>query len=193
MAQLASVTFGDVLWLVSLTGLVIPAVAASLSFGLRSDKADTLPELAGLDAIYPELDSLYMDLHRNPELSGHEEKTAAKLATRLRALGYEVTERVGGYGVVAVLKNGAGPSVLVRTDMDALPIGEQTGLLSPARCQSKTMPAKQCPSCTRAAMTFTWPHGWAQHLCWRGPGRGGTERLSSSASPRKKCFRAQSL
>jgi hippurate hydrolase len=128
MAQLASVTFGDVLWLVSLIGLVIPAVAASLSFGLRSDKADTLPELAGLDAIYPELDSLYMDLHRNPELSGHEEKTAAKLATRLRALGYEVTERVGGYGVVAVLKNGAGPSVLVRTDIDALPIGEQTGL-----------------------------------------------------------------
>ena len=85
-------------------------------------------ELAGLRALYPSLDSLYIDLHKNPELSFHEEKTAAKLATRLRDLGFEVTERVGGYGVVGVLKNGAGPTVLVRTDMDALPIREQTGL-----------------------------------------------------------------
>lgn len=86
------------------------------------------PELAGLQALYTSLDSLYVDLHRNPELSLHEEKTAAKLAARLRNLGFEVTERVGGYGVVGVLRNGAGPTVLVRTDMDALPIKEQTGL-----------------------------------------------------------------
>jgi hippurate hydrolase len=90
--------------------------------------AGTPPEITGLDAIYPEIESLYMDLHRNPELSGHEEKTSSKLAARLRALGFEVTERVGGYGIVAVLKNGAGPTVMVRTDMDALPIEEQTGL-----------------------------------------------------------------
>ena len=101
---------------------------ASVTFGLRSARPETLPGLAGLDAIYPALDSLYMDLHRNPELSGHEEKTAAKLAANLRSFGFEVTERVGGYGIVAVLKNGEGPTVLVRTDMDALPIGEQTGL-----------------------------------------------------------------
>ena len=86
------------------------------------------PELAGLQALYTSLDSLYVDLHRNPELSLHEEKTAAKLASRLRDLGFEVTERVGGYGVVGVLRNGAGLTVLVRTDMDALPIKEQTGL-----------------------------------------------------------------
>ena len=86
------------------------------------------PELAGLDALYPSLDALYCDLHKNPELSLHEEKTAAKLAERMRALGYEVTERVGGYGIVCVMKNGAGPTVMIRTDLDALPIKEQTGL-----------------------------------------------------------------
>ena len=85
-------------------------------------------ELAGLQALYSSLDSLYIDLHRNPELSFHEEKTAAKMAARLRGLGFEVTEHVGGYGVVGVLKNGTGPTVLVRTDMDALPVKEQTGL-----------------------------------------------------------------
>ena len=84
--------------------------------------------LGGLHELYPSLDSLYIDLHKNPELSLHEEKTSAKLAIRLRDLGFEVTEHVGGYGVVCVLKNGPGPTVLVRTDMDALPIKEQTGL-----------------------------------------------------------------
>lgn len=86
------------------------------------------PGLAGLDALYPSLDALYIDLHQNPELSLQEEKTASKMAARLRAIGFEVTEKVGGHGVVGVLRNGAGPVVLVRTDMDALPIKEQTGL-----------------------------------------------------------------
>lgn len=81
-----------------------------------------------LDAVYPSLDALYQDLHRNPELSLREEKTAAKMAAQLRKLGLQVTERVGGYGVVGVLRNGEGPTVMVRTDMDALPIREQTGL-----------------------------------------------------------------
>src|ERR1035437_4829922 len=75
--------------------------------------------LAGLDTLYPSLDALYIDLHQTPELSYHEEKTAAKMAAQLHALGFEVTEHVGGYGVVGVLRNGAGPVVLVRTDMDA--------------------------------------------------------------------------
>lgn len=86
------------------------------------------PALAPLDAIYPDLDKLYIDLHQTPELSLHEEKTAAKLAARLKALGYEVTTGVGGTGVVAILKNGKGPVVLVRADMDALPVEERTGL-----------------------------------------------------------------
>jgi amidohydrolase len=67
-------------------------------------------------------------LHQNPELSGHETQTAAKLAGRLRDLGYEVTEHVGGTGVVAILKNGAGPTVMLRTELDGLPVEEKTGL-----------------------------------------------------------------
>lgn len=86
------------------------------------------PALPGLDAIYPALDALYLDLHRNPELSLQEEQTAARMAGQLRAAGYTVTERVGGWGVVGVLKNGAGPTVMIRTDMDALPVKEQTKL-----------------------------------------------------------------
>jgi hippurate hydrolase len=84
--------------------------------------------VAPLDALYPEVEALYLDLHRNPELSFHEEHTSAKLAARLRALGFEVSERVGGFGVVGVLRNGKGKTVLVRTDMDALPVQERTGL-----------------------------------------------------------------
>src|SRR5258706_15858672 len=84
--------------------------------------------LAGLDEIYPKLDALYIDLHKNPELSMREEKTATRLATELKPLGYAVTTGVGGTGVVGVLKNGAGPTVLLRTELDALPIEEKTGL-----------------------------------------------------------------
>lgn len=91
-------------------------------------RAEMPPALAGLESIHPSIDALYVELHRNPELSLQEEKTAAKLAARLRELGYEVTERVGGHGVVGVLRNGTGPVVMIRTDLDALPIREATGL-----------------------------------------------------------------
>jgi hippurate hydrolase len=84
--------------------------------------------LGNLDALYPSLDALYQELHRKPELSNQEVETAAKMAGRLRAAGFTVTEKVGGNGVVGVLRNGTGPTVLVRTDMDALPIKEETGL-----------------------------------------------------------------
>ncbi len=76
----------------------------------------------------PSLMALYRDLHANPELSFQEFKTAAKLAAEARRLGFEVTEKVGQTGVVAVMKNGAGPVVMIRADMDALPVEEQTGL-----------------------------------------------------------------
>jgi amidohydrolase len=81
-----------------------------------------------IDADYAYLENLYLHLHRNPELSFYEFETASRMATELRALGFDVTEKVGGNGVVGVLKNGAGPTVMVRTDMDALPIVEETGL-----------------------------------------------------------------
>ena len=79
-------------------------------------------------AIYPEIESLYMDLHKSPELAFHEQQTAAKLAERVKALGYEVTTGVGGTGIVAILKNGPGPTVMMRTELDALPVLEKTGL-----------------------------------------------------------------
>ena len=84
--------------------------------------------IEGLDALYPQLDALYLDLHRNPELSMKEEKTAARMAAELKKLGYEVTTGVGGTGVVGVLRNGKGPTVLLRTELDALPVEEKTGL-----------------------------------------------------------------
>jgi amidohydrolase len=84
--------------------------------------------LAPLDSLYPELEKLYVDLHSHPELSLHEVRTSAEIASRLRTLGYDVTDHVGGYGVVAVLRNGPGPTVLLRADMDALPVEEKTGL-----------------------------------------------------------------
>jgi len=76
------------------------------------------------DALYPQLEALYCDLHQHPELSLQEAKTSAKMAQKLKQLGYEVTTNVGGYGVVGLLKNGAGPTVMLRTDMDALPVKE---------------------------------------------------------------------
>ncbi len=84
--------------------------------------------LEGLDQIYPQLDALYIDLHKNPELSMKEQRTAARMAEELRKLSYEVTAGVGGTGVVGVLRNGKGPTVLLRTELDALPVEEKTGL-----------------------------------------------------------------
>ncbi|UDM60658.1 amidohydrolase [Pseudoalteromonas piscicida] len=75
----------------------------------------------------PELESLYLHLHQNPELSYKEEKTAGRLADEMRRLGYDVTENVGGFGVVGMLKNGDGPTVMIRADTDGLPIIEETG------------------------------------------------------------------
>jgi hippurate hydrolase len=80
-----------------------------------------------IDAYYPDLQTLYQDIHRNPELAFQEVQTAAKLAARLKALGYEVTTGVGRTGIVGILKNGAGPTVMLRTELDALPVAEKTG------------------------------------------------------------------
>jgi len=81
-----------------------------------------------LESDYPKLDALYKDIHAHPEIAFQEEKTAAKLATEMRAIGFEVTEHVGKTGLVAIYKNGAGPTIMVRTELDALPMEEKTGL-----------------------------------------------------------------
>src|SRR3981189_1209278 len=77
---------------------------------------------------YPKLDALYKDIHAHPEIAFQEEKTAAKLAAEMRALGFEVTEHVGKTGLVAIYKNSDGPTIMVRTELDALPMEEKTGL-----------------------------------------------------------------
>jgi len=93
--------------------------------GVRTFAADLTPITT---KELPSLVSLYKEIHAHPELSLHEEQTAARMAKELRAAGLEVTENVGAHGIVGVLKNGDGPVILVRTELDALPVKEQTGL-----------------------------------------------------------------
>ena len=83
---------------------------------------------AQLDRDYPALEAVYKQIHAHPELAFQEVQTAKTLATEMRALGFTVLEGVGKTGVVAILKNGDGPKVLIRTEMDGLPMEEKSGL-----------------------------------------------------------------
>jgi metal-dependent amidase/aminoacylase/carboxypeptidase family protein len=101
-------------FVLGLTALAQPAVAEPLRDAVAADM--------------PKLMELYRHLHANPELSMQEVKTAARMASEMKALGFEVTTGVGKTGVVAVLRNGPGKTLLIRADMDGLPVPEQTGL-----------------------------------------------------------------
>ena len=114
---------------------------SSLAASVALLAASLLPAHAELDAIalkkaietslasdYPKLDALYKELHAHPELAFQEVKTAARLAAEMRALGFDVTEKVGMTGLVAIYRNGDGPTIMVRTELDALPMEEKTGL-----------------------------------------------------------------
>src|SRR5437016_7695353 len=90
-----------------------------------------------VESVFPDARALYLDLHQHPELSSHETRTAATLAERLRGLGYEVTEHVGGNGIVAIMKNGSGPTVMLRAELDALPVEEKTGLPYASKVRAK--------------------------------------------------------
>ena len=116
-----------------------------LLFSLTVYACAQAPTAKEIDAVYPAAHDLYIDLHQNPELSSHEVHTAAKLAARLRGLGYEVTEGVGGTGVVAILKNGAGPTVMLRTELDALPVEEKTGLPYASKVHTKDDSGRDVP------------------------------------------------
>jgi amidohydrolase len=120
--------------------LALVAVGAyAADAGLKSAVA------ARINAESASLDALYRDLHAHPELSLMEEKTSARVAAELRAAGFEVTERFGGYGVVAVLKNGPGPTVLFRSDMDALPVAEETGLPYASTVKARDLTGHEVP------------------------------------------------
>jgi len=103
------------------------------------------------DAELPSLLAIYKDIHAHPELSKHEERSAAIVAKELKAAGCEVTEHVGKYekpgltcfGVVGVMKNGPGATVLVRTDLDALPVHEETGLAYASTVTTKNDEGKE--------------------------------------------------
>jgi hippurate hydrolase len=129
-----------------------PAPAAALSDAVRADM--------------PQLMNLYRDLHAHPELSMQESRTPAMLAADMRKLGFEVTEHVGKTGVVAVMKNGPGPTLLIRADMDALPVKEQTGLPFASQVTGKLPDGTVTPvmhACGHDTHVATWL-GTAQRL-----------------------------
>ncbi|MGZ5201698.1 MAG: amidohydrolase [Telluria sp.] len=103
------------------------------------------PFAAQLNANYPQVESLYQDLHRHPELGFNEHETAKKLAERVKALGFDVTTGIAGTGLVAILKNGPGPIVMLRTEIDALPVQEKTGLAFASTVTTKNAAGETVP------------------------------------------------
>jgi hippurate hydrolase len=125
--------------------LATPAASATLSEAIHADM--------------PQLMTLYRDLHANPELSMQEIRTPAKIAPEMRKLGFDVTEHVGKTGVVAVMKNGPGPVLLIRADMDALPVREQTGLPFASKAVGKLPDGTETPvmhACGHDTHITTW-------------------------------------
>ena len=102
--------------------LIVPFILIS-SFISKNNNFENF-----IESEIPYLRELYIDIHKNPEISLMEKETSIKLANELRKVGFEVEENFGGYGIVGILKNGEGPTILYRTDMDALPMEEKTGL-----------------------------------------------------------------
>jgi amidohydrolase len=112
-----------------LAGGMFLAIASMCSHGQTQVATGLAPQVASLVAdMYPSLEKLYKSIHSHPELAFEEVRTAALLAEQMRSLGFQVTEKVGKTGVVAIYRNGAGPTVMVRTELDALPMEEKTGL-----------------------------------------------------------------
>ena len=134
------------LWLAAAAmTLASPASAATLNQAIRADM--------------PMLLELYRDLHAHPELSMEEVRTPALLAPKMRELGFQVTEHVGKTGVVAVMKNGPGPVLLIRADMDALPVKEQTGLPFASKATGKLPDGSETPvmhACGHDTHITTW-------------------------------------
>lgn len=129
---------------------------------LKSSLSD--PLLANLDGLLPELETIYKDIHSHPELSMQEERTAGVAADHLRAAGYEVTTGVGKTGLVGLLRNGEGPTVMLRADMDALPVQEATGLPYASKVTATDSTGKSVPVMHACGhdMHVTWLIGAAK-------------------------------
>lgn len=160
-----------------LKSLAISSLSLLLAPAVLVQAAPT-PGKAAIDAVLDKniaaLETLYKDLHQHPELGFQEQRTAKLLAAKMRALGFEVTEKVGTTGVVAVYRNGPGPVTLVRTDMDALPMEEKTGLPYASKAQAVLdgKPTFVAHSCGHDAHMAWWV-GTAQTLLslkeqWKG-------------------------
>ncbi len=125
---------------------VLLAVTLITASAFAAAPATLRPEVERrVAADYPALLAFYTDLHLHPELSFLEAETSAKVATALRAAGFTVTEKVAGYGLVGVLQNGPGPTLLIRTDLDALPVQEETGLPYASTVHMKDLSGRDVP------------------------------------------------
>lgn len=118
-------------------GLLFSAVAVANSFPALADDGEPPRPQQWVRANIAPLVELYQSLHRAPELSLNEEETSSRMASELKSIGAEVTTGIGGHGVVGVLKNGPGKVLLLRADMDALPVAEQTGLPYASKVRTK--------------------------------------------------------
>src|SRR5437879_3671528 len=141
----------------------------------REAPNDSAKVLANLNSLLPDLESVYKDLHSHPELSMQENRTAQIAADRLRASSYEVTTGVGKTGVVGLLRNGDGPTIMLRADMDALPVKEATGLPYASNVTSTDRDGKTVPVMHACGhdMHVTWLVGATTLLArnrdaWRG-------------------------
>jgi amidohydrolase len=120
------------------TAAMVSLLAACPAFAQDSPrKADSARIQKAIDGEHDSLIALYKHIHAYPELAFQEEQTAARLAKELRQAGFTVTEKIGGTGIVGVLKNGVGPTIMVRADMDALPIVEQTGVAYASKIRTR--------------------------------------------------------
>ncbi len=135
------------------------AIASGLIAMMLTSAAPAATVAQGVAADMPQLMEVYRDLHANPELSMQEVRSAAKLAAEARKLGFQVTEGVGKTGVVAVLKNGPGPVLMLRADMDGLPVKEQTGLAFASKATGKLPDGTVAPvthACGHDTHMTTW-------------------------------------
>jgi amidohydrolase len=141
----------------------------------KTQASSSDPALRDVEAVLPDLEALYKDVHSHPELSMQEIRTAGLAADHLRAAGYEVTTAVGKTGVVGLLHNGDGPTVMLRADMDALPVEEATGLPYASKITATDREGKTVPVSHMCGhdMHVTWLAGATKLLAnarttWRG-------------------------